>query len=151
MTRGPIDWSAMTERPPIYDGVGPRTSALGNSGGLHSSNNSEVKPSLEVTKATEAASASNAASNTQKRTSSLKRFPVDTSRDSSASEVTLGEDSLTAYIEPFGRALPPLMTCRPDSIGMVSNKMSKITIFGHKHFIHTWLLASLHVMLQVTR
>ena len=145
MTRGPIDWSAMTERPPIYDGVGPRTSALGNSGSLHSSKgHNEVKQSsLEVTKATEAAS--NAASNTQKRTSSLKRFPVDTSRDSSASEVTLGEDSLTAYIEPFGRALPPLMTCRPDSIGMNPNKMSEITIFGHKHFVHSWPLVSFHV------
>ena len=28
-SRGPIDWSLMTERPPIYDGVGPRTSATG--------------------------------------------------------------------------------------------------------------------------
>ena len=28
-SRGPIDWSTMSDRPPIYDGVGPRTSATG--------------------------------------------------------------------------------------------------------------------------
>ena len=28
-SRGPIDWSVMTDRPPIYDGIGPRTSATG--------------------------------------------------------------------------------------------------------------------------
>ena len=73
-----------------------------------------------------------------KRSASLKRFPAASTasttgekRDSSGSEVTLGgDDSLTAYIEPFGKARPPLTsnnhknTCstsptrhpRPDSI-----------------------------------
>ena len=68
----------------------------------------------------------------------MKRFPAASTasttgekRDSSGSEVTLGgDDSLTAYIEPFGKARPPLTsnnhknTCstsptrhpRPDSI-----------------------------------
>lgn len=41
-----------------------------------------------------------------------------TNRDSSGSEVTLGDDSLTAYVEPFGKAANTHKnTCnRPDSI-----------------------------------
>ena len=116
-TRGPIDWSIMTDRPPIYDGVGPRTSALGNSGGL---SNSNISSSTSEVKSVASSSMASNTISSQKRTSSLKRFP-DTSRDSSASEVTIGEDSLTAYIEPFGRALPPLITCRPDSIASATD------------------------------
>ena len=136
LTRGPIDWSAMTERPPIYDGVGPRTSALGNSDMV------VVKPSMSseaVMSMTTSASNSNRTitpsssgitTSQQKRTSSLKRFPENTTntnsardRDSSASEVTLtgDTDSLTAYIEPFGRATLPLMSCRPDSIASATD------------------------------
>ena len=77
----------MTDRPPIYDGVGPRTSATGTGSGPIGIN--------EL--------------NQPKRSSSLKRFPTSTSqppsgdttlqpqsgsnksRDSSGSEVTLGK------------------------------------------------------------
>ena len=38
-SKGPIDWSTMTDRPPIYDGVGPRTSATG-------STNTECQPTI---------------------------------------------------------------------------------------------------------
>ena len=65
-SRGPIDWGVMTERPPIYDGVGPRTSATGTT--------------LEVVNQLQ-----------PKRSSSLKRFPDSKSRESSGSEVTLGK------------------------------------------------------------
>ena len=76
----------MTDRPPIYDGVGPRTSATGTGFG----------PVINEL-------------NQPKRSSSLKRFPTSTSqppsgdttlqpqsgsnksRDSSGSEVTLGK------------------------------------------------------------
>ena len=136
LTRGPIDWSAMTERPPIYDGVGPRTSALGNSDMVKPSMSSEAVVSMASTASANSKSRttklpSSGITSQQKRTSSLKRFPENTTnstagnRDSSASEVTLtgDTDSLTAYIEPFGRAtLPqPLMSCRPDSIASATD------------------------------
>ena len=70
----------MTDRPPIYDGVGPRTSATG----------------------TGSAVINEQRANQPKRSSSLKRFPntesssqqqsqSNKSRDSSGSEVTLGK------------------------------------------------------------
>ena len=40
-SRGPIDWSTMSDRPPIYDGVGPRTSATGGT-------QRPILPDLEV-------------------------------------------------------------------------------------------------------
>lgn len=134
-SRGPIDWSSMSDRPPIYDGVGPRTSATGT----------KSEP---------------------KRSSSLKRFPDSKSRDSSGSEVTLGmylryssldlqfpifaggEESFTAYCEPFGKSLPPLTsnnhknTCnatslRPDSIASAVDADLEAIVSGDGPFSST--------------
>jgi len=118
----------MSDRPPIYDGVGPRTSATGGT-------QRPALPDLEAQ---------------PKRSASLKRFPAPASsngekRDSSGSEVTLGgEDSLTAYIEPFGKAMPPLTsnnhknTCnptrRPDSIASAVDSDLEAIVCGDGPF-----------------
>jgi hypothetical protein len=43
-------------------------------------------------------------------------------RDSSGSEVTLGDDSLSGYFEPFGKALPPAPSDRDDVSGRGRDK-----------------------------
>ena len=86
----------------------------------------------------------------------MKRFPASAAsassngekRDSSGSEVTLGgDDSLTAYIEPFGKAMPPLTsnnhknTCnttslrpRPDSIASAVDSDLEAIVCGDGPF-----------------
>jgi hypothetical protein len=136
-----IDWTNMTERAPIYDGVGPRTSATGSC---------SAKEKLVVGRMQHQASCpcptipeldEHIITSSQKRSLSLKnsRYPglgssSGGSRDSSGSEVTLAglEDSFTAYCEPFGKALPPMTTsnhkntCRPDSIASTDSDLDAI-------------------------
>lgn len=139
-SRGPIDWSVMTDRPPIYDGIGPRTSATGTG---------SQTPAAGAVIINEL--------NQPKRSSSLKRFPTandssssqqssNKSRDSSGSEVTLGgEDSFTAYCEPFGKAMQPTTsnnhkntcsttTIRPDSIASAVDSDLEAMLIGDGPF-----------------
>ena len=167
--RGLVDWSVMKDRLPIYDGVGPRTSATGSS---HNINKSEIggdKISNFTSKNISNSKSDTKQSNRPKcdcpdilefgkynskqvqnkpqqpppqRTSSLRRaensgnkinvvpnmnpikegarrgdvmvqsfedrcIPHDPRRDSSGSDVTLANESMSGYFEPFGKALPP--------------------------------------------
>lgn len=103
------------DRCPIYDGVGPRTSAMGGTGG---NTTKEQLTNQEM-------SANSSAPNSSKSLQFTLNRPCPTipeevvapgglreasphQRDSSGSEVTLGgEDGLGAFCEPFGKALPP--------------------------------------------
>ncbi len=124
-----------SRRAPVYDGVGPRTSATGS---CTAANDPSPKgcPCPTIPELDEHIISS------KKRSSSLKRPGVsaasnreDGKRDSSGSEVTLGgEDSITAYCEPFGRSLPPLTSNnyknntakRPDSIASTDSDLEAI-------------------------
>ena len=83
--KGLVDWASMSERVPIYDGVGPRTSATGSI--------ALEKPPLPPCACPIV------------KTSSLKR--PEPKRDSSGSEVTMGDESMSGYFEPFGKAVAP--------------------------------------------
>ncbi|TRY73886.1 hypothetical protein TCAL_16922 [Tigriopus californicus] len=117
------------DRCPIYDGVGPRTSAMGGTGSsmkqqqqqqhLQHQHHQQQQP-LTNPEMTANSSASNASKSLQ---FTLNRpcptIPEEVlapgglrdgspqQRDSSGSEVTLGEDGLGGFCEPFGKALPP--------------------------------------------
>ena len=169
--RGLVDWSAMKDRVPIYDGVGPRTSATGSSHNVNKSGIEEesrkhiASTSKNITGSTSDVKQqnrpkcdcpdilefgkynSNQTQNKQQqpppqRSSSLRRaensanrinivsninpiregirrgdvsvqnfedrcLPHDPRRDSSGSDVTLANESMSGYFEPFGKALPP--------------------------------------------
>ena len=165
--RGLVDWSTMTDRVPIYDGVGPRTSATGSSHNVNkfgdagdtgenlscnSKNISDLKhPNrpkcdcpdiLEFGKYNSNQLQNKPQQPPPQRTSSLRRMEISTNkinivtninpikegvrrgdvsvqnfedrsiphdprRDSSASDVTLANESMSGYFEPFGKALPP--------------------------------------------
>ncbi len=86
-SRGPIDWSVMSERPPIYDGVGPRTSATGTT----NVNKLELTTSKSVNVNQQLKLSEQQQQQQPKRSLSLKRFPDSSKgRESSGSEVTLG-------------------------------------------------------------
>ena len=168
--RGLVDWSVMTDRTAIYDGVGPRTSATGSShhvekfGNVEESGQSSSFPSnnistaksdlkqsnrpkcdcpdiLEFSKYNSSQNQNKSQQQPPQRTSSLRRIensntvnivaninplkevirrgeisvqkyedqcvPHDPRRDSSGSDVTLANESMSGYFEPFGKALPP--------------------------------------------
>ena len=167
--RGLVDWSIMTDRTAIYDGVGPRTSATGSSHNVEKFGNveesgqsssfppnnistakSDLKQSnrpkcdcpdiLEFSKYNSSQNQNKSQQQPPQRTSSLRRIensntvnivaninPLkevvrrgensvqkyenqcvthDPRRDSSGSDVTLGNESMSGYFEPFGKALP---------------------------------------------
>lgn len=132
-TKGMIDWASMTERAPICDGVGPRTSATGSSALLATQRpNMANCPCPTIPEGDEHIISSHG----HKRSLSMKRLPppgqvgvCHENRDSSGSEVTLGgEDSISSYCEPFGKALPPLTSNNKnrDSIASTESDLEAI-------------------------
>jgi len=129
---------------PIYDGVGPRTSATGaiNAAGVNPPPpNSSIQPPC----ACPAAAAPPPPNTTQYRTSSLRRQPTGakplslepplcaggsgSKRDSSGSEVTMGDESMSGYFEPFGKAIPAPHLLPPfarDSIASTESDLEAI-------------------------
>lgn len=107
---------------PIYDGVGPRTSATGSTqpppGRSIQFNLSQ--PQQRCTTIPEEP----AVKSTRSKSSPQILVLQPSERDSSGSEVTLGEDNFSSYCEPFGKAVvPPLMT---SSTGKASKKRESI-------------------------
>ena len=95
-----VDWNSFAKgkssssSPPnkgsIYDGVGPRTTATGGAAAIPPPYSGRCPTILEEPSSTKA------------RPASASRR-----RDSSASEVTLPEEPVGSYCEPFGKAVPP--------------------------------------------